>query len=115
MDYRTYSAEDFALDEKFQQWIWDPNPEINDFWERWVKDNPNHSAAIKEAVDLLKAAGLSKDKNANDAYVDVWRHLQQNVANETLRKRTSGWQIAKIAAAFAFLIVASFVLWRVLR
>jgi transmembrane sensor len=115
MDYRTYSAEDFALDEKFQQWVLDPSPEVNGFWERWVRDNPTYNSTIKEAIDLVKAAGLSKDKEANVAYVDVWRHLRQNAEAESQKKRTSGWQITKVAAVLAFVIVGSFVLWRAFR
>lgn len=111
MDYTKYSAEDFALDEKFQKWVLKPDPLLDDFWDTWRKANPDRTEVMDEAVILVRTAGLSRNAEDNKAYLEVWADLQKNAA-PALRAQNEGWRFAKIAAAVSLLIVGSFFLWK---
>lgn len=111
MDYLEYSAEDFALDEKFQKWVLDPNEEVAGFWERWVKENPGQKTQINEAIELIRAAGLSRDPKLNEAYLSVWKNLHDHAVKTKEQNRVSRVSYLKIAAVFLGLALGSFLLW----
>jgi transmembrane sensor len=111
MDYSKYSAEDLALDGEFQKWVLDPTPEINAFWTKWLSQNPDQNNIVAEAAELIKSAGLSKDKEMNEAYLSVWNNLNDHAEASRATMSGRGWRYAKIAAAVTFLIVSAFLLW----
>jgi transmembrane sensor len=115
MKYRKYSAEDFALDVKFQKWVLDPDPEVTGFWEEWLQENPGQNPVVKDAIELVRAAGLSKDHHMNEDYLTTWHQIQQNVSQSGNRSSNRTWQYVKIAAVLSFVVVSSFVLWRVFQ
>jgi len=111
MDYRKYSAEDLALDDKFQKWVLNPDVEIKEFWEGWLVQNPESNKVINEAIELIRSAGLSEDRAMNEAYLSGWKHIQEHVSKSEAAVPLRGWQYGKIAAAVAFLVVSGFLLW----
>jgi transmembrane sensor len=113
MDYLRYSAEDFALDEKFQKWVLEPNDEVVVFWEQWIKENPGQRSQIDNAIELIQAAGLSKDPKLNEAYLSVWKNLNEHAVKTKQGNGTSRFRYTKIAAVFLGLVVGSFLLWNV--
>jgi transmembrane sensor len=111
MDYLKYSAEDFALDEKFQKWVLEPNEEVVDFWEQWIKANPGQHVHVTNAKKLIRAAGLSKDPKLNEAYLSVWKNLNDNAVKTKQTTTASRFGYAKVAASLLVLIASSFLLW----
>lgn len=112
MDDRKYSAEDLALDEKFQKWVLDPDAEVDGFWNNWRRANPDQNAILEEAAALVRAAGLSSDAGMNQAYLEVWQELEKNAATAPAERN---WRLTRIAATVAFLVVGSFILWKVFQ
>ena len=49
MNYSNYQAEDFFNDPVFRQWVLQPDPELNFFWEKWLLNHPNKEETIREA------------------------------------------------------------------
>lgn len=112
MDYREYSAEDFALDEKFQKWVLGTDSDVTTFWEQWIKENPDQRQNVDTAFELVHAAGLTADSRLNEAYLSAWAKLQENVVQTKQARRNTGFRYAKIAAVFIGLMAISFVLLR---
>lgn len=52
-NYSHYSAEDFAADRFFEQWVNHPDADSNQFWETWLAQNPQQKPIIEEARDLV--------------------------------------------------------------
>jgi transmembrane sensor len=111
MDYRNYSAEDLALDEKFQKWVLDPDVEIKEFWEGWLLQNPKSNEVVNEAIELIRLSGLSPDRAMNEAYLSGWKNIHEHVSKTETAFHARRWQYGKIAAAIVFLIVSGFLLW----
>lgn len=53
INYRNYSVEEFATDEKFRQWILDPSGELILFWEEWLVQNPDRHNTVNQATELV--------------------------------------------------------------
>jgi len=112
MDYREYSVEDLALDGRFQKWVLTSDNESVVFWDQWVKENPQYQQKINDAIKLIRTAGLSGDKKLDEAYLEVWKNLNDNIIHSSKeREQTPRFSYAKIAAIFIGLIVCSYFLW----
>ncbi|WP_159467500.1 FecR family protein [Dyadobacter sp. 3J3] len=53
INYRNYSVEEFATDEKFRQWVLDPSGELILFWEEWLFQNPDRYNTVNQAKALV--------------------------------------------------------------
>lgn len=104
--YLKYTAEDFALDEKFQSWVLNPDESTRLFWNDFLKEFPDKKKEIDEAAELLRLAGLSTDQEANAAYLNTWSSLNANIKTQKSNKvltRYLPWA-AVLAGVFAALI-----------
>lgn len=102
--YREYSAEEFALDRNFQEWVLSPTPESDNLWKDWVQDNPTRKELVELATDMILYAGLSTDADENKAYLEGWAKIQSTVSNTQEqpfrnRSRTLYVRYAALAAA----------------
>ena len=72
MDYRTYTADDFLLNESFRQWTMGTSPKATAFWEQWLVQNPDRVDVVRQAQELVRAL--------NDYYRD--RATDDRIAQE---------------------------------
>jgi len=116
MNYRNYSAADFALDNHFQKWILNPDEETSRFWMDWLHDNPHMKAEVEEATALMKLSGLASDAAANTAFLDVWEKLKDNaeqqetVLHSAIKRKYMPWVaalVACLAVVAVYLVVIS--------
>jgi len=123
MDYSSFSAEDFASDEHFQQWILAPDPETTRFWQRWLQAHPGKEPIIREAEAIVRQMSQDHDAPAAGREEVVWTKIHSQLREEGFGQTApsrrlpvpafvtylSTWQ--KVAAGFAgFLLVASLLL-----
>jgi ferric-dicitrate binding protein FerR (iron transport regulator) len=109
MDYKDYSAKDFALDKKFQNWVLREDSSASDFWTTWIKENPGKEAEITEARELIKLSGLSSDEEDNETYLRTWSILHQKASQAVAVKRRNNY--VRVAAVFAgFIAVVAYLL-----
>ncbi len=62
IDYRTYEAEDFILDESFRRWTLQADPQATAFWEAWLLQHPDRAGVVRHARQLAR--------NLSDYYAD---------------------------------------------
>lgn len=112
-DYLQYEAKDFALDESFQMWILQKDPDAVQFWLEWLKLNPEKKEEVEKASDILYA--LAREKNlaqANDQ-AEVWGKvhnslfIKEKISSRKLYDRP--WFYA--AASISLLFIAVFAYW----
>lgn len=53
MDFSNYAVEDFILDETFQSYYLDLDPQHVAFWEKWIQDHPEKNDAVVQAKRAL--------------------------------------------------------------
>jgi transmembrane sensor len=109
--YGEFSAEDFALDERFQKWVLTPDKETEQFWNDLLLHFPQKQKEINEAKELVQLSGLVPDPEANTAYLATWNKLRQNtLASGIPASRFVRARYPMIAATLAGLLVVSYFL-----
>jgi ferric-dicitrate binding protein FerR (iron transport regulator) len=77
MNYQNYQTEDFLADEEFKLWVIDPTEERNDFWQSWLKANPEKIPMVKEAAEIIKSL--------NFTYIDPTEQQYEETLNRILK------------------------------
>lgn len=62
MDYQNYTVEDFVCNESFQRYCMGADEEAIQFWESWIRNNPQQKPVIREAIQLF---GILSAKQGN--------------------------------------------------
>lgn len=52
-DYRQFKPEELSTDASFQRWQLAGDPVDGDFWNEWLRKNPDREALVEEAAHLL--------------------------------------------------------------
>ena len=52
-DYKKFSANDFAMDAFFREWVLKPTPDASAFWKNWLWQNPEKSEVIEKARKIV--------------------------------------------------------------
>ena len=77
MDYSLFTAEDFASDNSFQNWIFKRDAADIKFWETWVLKNPGKKEEISEAIAILNSLSVDKPE-VNLTQIDhSWQRLER--------------------------------------
>lgn len=75
MDYQSFSAEDFLLDESFKKWLLDPDPASIYFWETWLANHPEKREAVNEAKELLGLIQFRNQTLSEDDSDKLWEAI----------------------------------------
>ncbi|MCU0443281.1 MAG: FecR domain-containing protein [Microscillaceae bacterium] len=125
-NYLTFTVEDFATDESFQQWVFAANSEAEAFWEEWLRQNPQKLPLIEEAKTMLLTLGFSQTFVATERIQKVKLAIDQYIQNQptTVQVRTpkTNRSIASksryyygIAASVVGILALSFLIFYVLQ
>ncbi len=82
MDYSDFSAEDFALDEHFQQWVLAPDTNTARFWHRWLQAHPEKEPVIREAEAIVRQMSKDSDAPAAGREEAVWTNIYSHLRRE---------------------------------
>ncbi|MBB6004060.1 FecR family protein [Arcicella rosea] len=69
--YNDYTVLDFLVDKTFVQWVRSSghkNPD--DFWTKWVNENPHHHTMVQQASDFILASGI-EGESVSDFQVEL--------------------------------------------
>ena len=53
MDYKHFNLVDFILDDFFQEWVLNPTPDADKFWQSWLLQNPEKESTVKKARAIM--------------------------------------------------------------
>lgn len=77
MPYETFSAIDFALDERFRRWVKSPTPETSDFWASFVAQYPHKRDTIVEARLLVSQLTVNVETASPEQLQQLWSRIQR--------------------------------------
>ena len=111
MDYSVFTAEDFASDNSFQNWVFKKKDEDIEFWEAWVLKNPEKKEEIAEAVSILNGFRICEAEVSRMRVDKSWQRLEKALEFEEKENPVQlpgppqrPWY--KYAAAVVLLIIA---------
>jgi transmembrane sensor len=102
INYRNYTVEEFATDEKFRQWILDPSDETVLFWDNWLLENPDKQGTVNQAMELLLTINEKyKDDLSHDAIAkEIGNLVAQAEATKNKNRpsvfRSPMWRVAAV-------------------
>lgn len=113
-NYRDFDTEDFVWDINFRIWVLSPNREVNAFWEKWLKENPDKTAQVDKAKSIIQALVIKnvafENEEVDELVSQTIAKIDEN-ANSTTKKiklfYTKQNQWLKIAALVILIIGVS--------
>lgn len=111
--FQYYEADDFVMEESFQKWVLEKDPEAVQFWETWVLAHPNKKDEIVKAVEILRA--LSNEKNIANTHdqTEVWQRVHDSLFapehKKSVRLYARPWFYA--AASISLLLIGFLGYW----
>jgi ferric-dicitrate binding protein FerR (iron transport regulator) len=113
--YNNFSAEQFARDDYFRQWIIEPETSVERFWTAFLHENPGQAEALEQARQLVTAevyatyaAGPLGTEEKAAMKKDIFDRLRLDEIRTTRTPapvRRMPWR--SIAAAVVILLVAA--------
>lgn len=77
--YIKYTAVDFAMEDDFIHWVKNPEATNSDFWETWVRENPQKAYEVSQAIEIVKSIGFKESHPSHSAIEDVWKSIQKQM------------------------------------
>lgn len=78
--------DDFLLDEDFKSWVLNPTPDLDKYWDEFLKSNPDKNVAIAEAKKLIKGIKYKHYKEDTDRRAYILKQI---------KSETHGWNRPK--------------------
>ena len=122
MKYNDYSELDFLKDDFFIKWIINPDPETNDFWNRWMKNHPDKFRQLMKAKELINSLHLKEYYRIDEADYDqlfenIMLYQQKRIDREFLLFSSNNnshdlkkWLVAA-TVTFIFILSSVFVIY----
>ncbi len=119
MDYKHYTADDFILDEKFQDWVFHSTPALNYFWENFCLHHPEKSLELEEARRQLEVIQFYKHVPDDGMHQRIRNQLQAHVGTSASRQQSEPKNNHRhlypywVAASISLIILIGFGLWQI--
>ncbi len=117
MDYYQYTAEDFAADDYFKEWVCCPTAENDAFWQGFLRDCPERYYQIEEARRLIEGLNqICPTPEGSQSVPVIWARIEKTLHEQSTERmhRPQRWYIPvlSIAAILVVLIAAGWLYWR---
>lgn len=113
-DYTKYDAVELAGDAWFIQWIVEGDPEANQFWQDWLKANPDRQSIVDEARLLVKAISFKESPVQESTIQRLWQNIDTLTEETPVTPKQSRSGIIRwlgyVAAAASVALVLFFAL-----
>ncbi len=115
-DYTKYDAVELAGDAWFIRWIVEGDPEANQFWQDWLKANPDRQSIVDEARLLVKAISFNESPVEESTVQRLWQNIDTLTEEAPVAPKQSKVGIIKwlgyVAAAASVALVLFFAIGR---
>ncbi len=114
MDYKQFNTEDFIADERFVNWVIEPD-EINEaFWNNWLAGNPEKKASVEEAKAFILSMNHKVVHPSLEAKSRILDKIHEGIAPKEHRlSKSSSLPFATLAKVAAIVLVVLGAYWYV--
>ena len=95
--------QDLLSNQSFIDWVNTPSPELNKYWNTFIKENPSLHDEIEHAKYIVKRLNIKNPPIEEKLCLDIWQHIQSELQGPSTKVRTIRWWMA----AASILILAS--------
>ncbi|WP_461533097.1 FecR domain-containing protein [Sinomicrobium sp.] len=112
MRYEEFQEEDFITDDDFMQWVWNPSQQDEQFWNRFLAENPEKRALVERARE--RVLQLSEEEDIPEViFSDIRDNIRKYTQAERAKKnrRLFSTTFVKYAAVAVVLLSISGGMW----
>lgn len=102
-----FTVKDLVLNQHFQAWVLKPNAQTEEYWQTWLKENPQHSELLAEARETILLLGFTDDGEANADFVEVWSEIRHDVKPSSNNSGLN-WRVAAVFIGLLALVSGYF-------
>jgi len=104
--YNKYTIDDFVEDDAFCDWVLQPSPSSNTFWNDWLQKSPDKKVVVEQAREIINRLHQANRQTIPTALIDdAWQNIRKaTIAKPVIANRRIGWY-SWAAAAVALLII----------
>ena len=101
---------DFLEDASFKNWIDQKNATDINYWEYWIKNNPDKISLVNKAKDLVLGISFNKNFVSKDKVAFEWNKLESKIKakKETPKRKVKYLKQFSVAASILLLISMGF-------
>lgn len=111
--YTYYNVDQFLVDDDFINWILNPTPETNTFWNTWIEENPQKKETVLNARLFIENINIAEeqfstieDKDENELWASINSSLnKQNHKFSTFNKYKVHLYAASVIMLLFFSII----------
>ncbi|MDF9798801.1 transmembrane sensor [Catalinimonas alkaloidigena] len=104
-DYTSYTAQEFALDKYFQQWVVAQDEDARYFWESWLAKHPEKQTAVMEAKAFIQAMPFEQYSLSPEEERGIWVHINSRISvAEEAPTASRSWYLHRLYRYAAFLL-----------
>ena len=94
--YQSYSLEELTSDADFREWVLNPTPENNAFWEDFIQKHPEKSSLIQEAKNLIQGVYtyFGEEKTDSEKLRESFEKISQIADAKRTTKTTPVFNLA---------------------
>ncbi|MGQ8336229.1 FecR family protein [Sunxiuqinia sp. A32] len=106
---------DLLTDQKFVDWVKNPTPELDEYWNIWIGESTNRKEQFEQAVLLLRSVRFEENKNLKDKEDLIWKKIELGIYSSHRHSKDNkgriisllnNWKINRVAAIALILIIA---------
>jgi transmembrane sensor len=116
MDYYQFTAEDFAADDYFKEWVCSPKADSDAFWRDFLRECPERYYQVEEARRLI--LGLSQlvpAPQVSQSVPLIWARIEDSLQVHSTPGKYTQWRwytgMLSIAAVLSVLVGAGWLWW----
>lgn len=99
MENNFEQVEDFLMDEKFRNWVLNPNEELTSYWDNWLSRNPDKEGLLQEAIASARSIGFTSYTANADAKERILKQIKTETPNWNRPRQLTMWNYwSRIAA-----------------
>lgn len=104
---------DFLKDKRFIQWQLFSDSSLDEYWTRYMKENPENVEAIQQAIRFLKTKGAGKELLSEQDNVLLKKNIELSLQRKAKRIRINPFiRIALTACVVAIFVIVGFYLFK---
>lgn len=116
MDYYQFTAEDFAADDYFKEWVCSPTADSDAFWRDFLRECPERYYQVEEARRLiLGLSQLAPAPQVSQSVPLIWARIEESLQAHSTPRKYTPWRwytgLLSIAAVLAVLVGAGWLWW----
>ena len=109
-DYREFSVEQFMEDSFFQEWVFMPDVDSDQFWINWLSQNQDKSEILSEAKNLLQELRIPEYFLSNQEIEGGLETIRKEIKSEKKLavvpvKKRSIWKLFLVGGVAAGLVL----------